>query len=140
MQIDRFSVTMDPELGSAVRDVAARAGMSVSGWLARAAADRVRNELLGSALDAWAAEDGALSEDELHAAAALLGVRRGASAIDRRDRAVAAMLRVAQLARLPVRTSAAVVGQVWRDGARQANLARARPTWRGCWPALMHST
>ncbi|MDQ2706422.1 MAG: hypothetical protein M3Z25_01720 [Actinomycetota bacterium] len=45
-------------------------------------------------------------------------------AIDRRDRAVAAMLRVAQLARLPVRTSAAVVGQVWRDGARQANLAR----------------
>lgn len=34
------------------------------------------------------------------------------------------MLRVVQEARLPVRTSAAVVAQVWRDGGRQANLAR----------------
>lgn len=45
-------------------------------------------------------------------------------AVDRRERAVAAMLRVAQLDRMPVRTSAAVVGQVWRDGARQVNLTR----------------
>lgn len=34
------------------------------------------------------------------------------------------MLRVVQEARLPVRTSAAVVAQVWRNGGRQANLAR----------------
>jgi hypothetical protein len=45
-------------------------------------------------------------------------------AIERRDRRVAALLRVAQRERIPVRTSAAVVGQVWRDGARQVNLAR----------------
>lgn len=45
-------------------------------------------------------------------------------AVDRRDRAVGAMLRVAQQRRLPVVSSAAVVAQVWRDGARQANLAR----------------
>lgn len=45
-------------------------------------------------------------------------------AIDRRDRRVGSMLRVVQEARLPVRTSAAVVAQVWRNGGRQANLAR----------------
>lgn len=45
-------------------------------------------------------------------------------AVDRRDRLVGAMLRILQEARVPLSTSAAVVGQVWRDGARQANLAR----------------
>ncbi|CAN5145599.1 hypothetical protein BH20ACT5_BH20ACT5_13640 [soil metagenome] len=45
-------------------------------------------------------------------------------AIDRRDRAVGAMLRIAQRERIPVRTSSAVVAQVWRSGSRQANLAR----------------
>jgi len=45
-------------------------------------------------------------------------------AIDRRDRQVGAMLRVAQQAQIPVRTSAAAVAQVWRNGARQARLAQ----------------
>jgi hypothetical protein len=45
-------------------------------------------------------------------------------AVDRHDRAVAAILRVAQREGMPVRTSAAVVAQVWRAGGRQANLAR----------------
>lgn len=45
-------------------------------------------------------------------------------AIDRRDRTVGAMLRVAQSDQVVVRTSAAAVAQTWRDGARQANLAR----------------
>jgi len=48
----------------------------------------------------------------------------GLIAIDRLDRAVGAMLRVAQQEKLPVRTSAAVVAQVWRNGALQVNLAR----------------
>jgi hypothetical protein len=48
----------------------------------------------------------------------------GLIAVDRNDRAVGAMLRVAQQQRIPVRTSAAVVAQGWRDGPRQANLAR----------------
>ena len=76
VQVDRFSVTMEPELGAAVRDAAERAGMSVSGWLAQAAADRLRNDLLGAALDAWEAEDGPFGDDELDAAAAILGVTR----------------------------------------------------------------
>ena len=45
-------------------------------------------------------------------------------AVDRRDRRVGAMLRVAQLEHVAVRTSAAVVAQVWRDAARQVHLAR----------------
>jgi hypothetical protein len=48
-------------------------------------------------------------------------------AIDKRDRKVGAMLRVLQRDGVPVRTSAAAVAQVWRDGRRQANLARVLP-------------
>lgn len=48
----------------------------------------------------------------------------GLIAIDRLDRKVGAILRIVQQENLPVRTSAAVVAQVWRNGARQANLAR----------------
>ena len=45
-------------------------------------------------------------------------------AVERRDASVGALLRVAQRDRVPVRTSAAVIAQVWRDGASQAQLAR----------------
>jgi len=80
-QVDRFSVTMPPEIGAAVRDAAAREGTSVSNWLAAAAAQRLRNDLLGAALDLWEAEDGPFGDEELDAAAAALGVarRRGAA-------------------------------------------------------------
>lgn len=80
-QVDRLSVTMPPEIGAAVRDAAARQGISVSNWLAAAAAQRLRNELLGAALDQWEAEDGPFSDEELNAAATALGAakRRGAA-------------------------------------------------------------
>jgi hypothetical protein len=39
------------------------------------ATDRLRNELLGVALDKWEAEDGAFTEAELHEAAAQVGLR-----------------------------------------------------------------
>lgn len=45
-------------------------------------------------------------------------------AIDRRDRRIGVRLRVLQQQGTPIRVSSAVVGQVWRDGRRQANLAR----------------
>ncbi|MGH3853037.1 MAG: hypothetical protein ACRDR6_05975 [Pseudonocardiaceae bacterium] len=45
-------------------------------------------------------------------------------AIDRRNRRVGVLLRVAQQERIAVRTSPAAVAQVWRHGARQAHLAR----------------
>ena len=48
-------------------------------------------------------------------------------AIDKRDRKVGAMLRLFQREGVPVHTSAGAVGQVWRSGRRQANLARVLP-------------
>ena len=45
-------------------------------------------------------------------------------AVDKRDRVVGAMLRVLHRDGVPVVTSGGVVAQVWRDGSRQANLAR----------------
>lgn len=76
MPVERFSVTMEPALGVAVREAAARSRMSVSRWLAQAAADRLRNDLLGAALDTWESEDGPFDDAELNAAASALGVTR----------------------------------------------------------------
>jgi hypothetical protein len=45
-------------------------------------------------------------------------------AVDRRDRMTGARLRVLQQQGTPIRASSAVVGQVWRDGRKQASLAR----------------
>ncbi len=45
-------------------------------------------------------------------------------ALERRDRRVAAMLKVAQSHRLEISVPTGVIGQVWRDGSRQALLAR----------------
>jgi hypothetical protein len=47
----------------------------------------------------------------------------GLIAVDRLDRKVGAVLRVAQQEKMSVRTSATVVAQVWRSGSLQANLA-----------------
>lgn len=73
MRVDRLSVALEPALGAAVRRAAARSGSSVSGWISQAATDRLRNDLLGAALDAWEADIGPFSEEELDAAARLLG-------------------------------------------------------------------
>jgi hypothetical protein len=73
-RVDRFSVTMPPDLGEGVRQAAARQGTSVSTWLTEAAADKLRNELLGTALDQWEAEDGPFTADELDEAASRLGL------------------------------------------------------------------
>ncbi len=80
-QVDRLSVTMPPDVGSAVREAAARAGVSVSSWVTTATAQRLRNELLGVALDAWEAEDGPFTEQEMAAAREALdsAQRRGAA-------------------------------------------------------------
>lgn len=71
---------MAPQVGAAVREAAAREGTSASTWLTEAAAQRLRNDLLGVALDQWEAEDGPFSEDELNAAAEALRGRRGRGA------------------------------------------------------------
>jgi hypothetical protein len=49
-------------------------------------------------------------------------------ALDRNDRTVWAMLRNAADDSAPVSVPAGVIAQAWRDGSRQALLARALPT------------
>jgi len=72
MNVDRLSVAVPAELGSAVREAATKRGVSVSTWMSEAAEAMLRNQLLGEALDAWQAENGAFTEEELEAAAAIL--------------------------------------------------------------------
>jgi hypothetical protein len=76
MNVDRLSITLDPRLGAAARKAAKRAKVSLSTWIADATADRIRNELLGEALDRWEVEEGALTQKELDQAAEDLGLSR----------------------------------------------------------------
>ena len=46
----------------------------MSAWLSEAAANRLRNESLGAALDLWEREHGPFTEEELAAAADSLGL------------------------------------------------------------------
>jgi hypothetical protein len=83
VKVDKLSVSFAPELGDAVRDAARQRGTSLSAWLADAAAARLRAEALADYLDAWEAEHGPLTAEELAVAAAELslptpGVQRAA--------------------------------------------------------------
>lgn len=71
--VDRISIALDAALGQAVRTAARRAGMSLSHWIGQAVTDRLRNELLGRALDQWEEENGAFTQEELDEAARSLG-------------------------------------------------------------------
>ena len=53
-----MSVSLDPELGDAVRSAASRAGKPLSSWLAEAAASKLRAEALADFLAGWEAEHG----------------------------------------------------------------------------------
>lgn len=76
MKVVKVSVSFDPELGEAIRAAAAQQGQPVSTWLAEAAADKLRSEALGEFLDAWEAEHGAITAEELAAAEAELAAAR----------------------------------------------------------------
>ena len=73
MKVDKLSVSFEAELGDAVRAAAKRSGAGISGWLAQAAAARLRADALSEFLDAWEAEHGPLTAKELAKAAAELG-------------------------------------------------------------------
>jgi uncharacterized protein (DUF1778 family) len=75
MTADRLTFSVERETGALIREAAERAGISVSAWLATAAEDRLRNQLLGDALDAWQRENGAFTAEELEAADRLLDGR-----------------------------------------------------------------
>lgn len=74
VKVDKLSISFAPELGDAVRAAARRSGRSLSGWLAEAAAARLRTEALAEYLDRWEAEHGVLTPAELARATAELGL------------------------------------------------------------------
>jgi hypothetical protein len=74
VKVDKLSISFEPALGDAVRDAARQRESSVSAWLAEAAAAKLRAEALAEYLDDWEATHGALTADELAAAAEQLGV------------------------------------------------------------------
>ncbi len=75
MNVDKMSISLEADLGDAVRSAARRSGRGLSSWLAEAAADKLRAEALRDYLDDWEAEHGAFTAAELAAAEVDLGLR-----------------------------------------------------------------
>jgi hypothetical protein len=69
-----MSISLDAELGDAVRSAATRAGQPLSSWLAEAAASRLRAEALADFPAGWEAEHGTLTAQEIARAERDLGV------------------------------------------------------------------
>ena len=72
MGVEKMSVSFDLELGAAIRASATVSDQSVSAWLAEAAANRLRLDGLGGALQAWESRFGTLAEVEVATADAVL--------------------------------------------------------------------
>ena len=62
---DKRSVSLPPDLASAIDAAAAAAGTSFSAWIAESAAHRLRLEAGRRGVAEWEAEHGPLSEQEL---------------------------------------------------------------------------
>ncbi len=65
MKVDKLSISLDADLGDAVRNAAKQAGQGLSGWLAEAATAKLRSDALAEFLESWEAEHGTLTADEL---------------------------------------------------------------------------
>lgn len=72
MKVDKLSISLDHQLGDEVRVAAERAGVSVSAWLAGAAAARLRKQALAEFLSSWQAKHGKITAAELATARAEL--------------------------------------------------------------------
>ena len=72
MAVKKISVSLDDAVASQVVRAAERAGMSVSAWINHAAEHELAIEAGLDAVRAWEADHGALSDEELAAADALL--------------------------------------------------------------------
>ncbi len=65
MGAKKMSVSFDAELADMVRDAAASEGVTMSTWLASAAAAKARRRQLRAALDELAADQGALTNEDI---------------------------------------------------------------------------
>lgn len=79
MKVDKLSVSFEAALGDAVRAAAKQSGRGLSGWLAEAAAAKLRAEALADFLAAWEEEHGRLTPQELANAAAELHIPHAAA-------------------------------------------------------------
>lgn len=77
MKVDKLSISIDPELGDAVREAAGRSGMAVSAWLADAARRKLREQALTEFLAEWQAKHGDLTAEEIARAESELGIKAG---------------------------------------------------------------
>jgi hypothetical protein len=68
MAVEKFSVSLDPDLGRALREAAEDENVTVSAWMAEAARQRLRNLMLGIALDQIMEEEGWTREEMLEIA------------------------------------------------------------------------
>lgn len=73
--MQKLSVSFEAELAEAVREAAETAGGGLSGWLAEAAAERLRREALDEFFDQWERDHGAFTDEEIAAAEVELGYR-----------------------------------------------------------------
>lgn len=80
MNVDKMSVSFDPDLGDAVRSAAAKAGKPLSAWLAEAAAGKLRAEALAEFLAGWESDHGVLTAEEIARAEVELGLTAGETA------------------------------------------------------------
>lgn len=76
MKVEKLSISLDPTLGQHIYAAAEREGLSVSAWLARAAAGELRRQALASFLADWQRKNGRIKPGELAKARAELGYDR----------------------------------------------------------------
>jgi hypothetical protein len=72
MSVRKFSVALDESVAASASRAAQTAGVSLSAWLSRAAVHELALERGRRAVVAWEREHGALSDEELRDADALL--------------------------------------------------------------------
>lgn len=65
MAVKKLSISMDAALASEIAALAEERGESISGWMAEAAAARVRNQRLREILDEWDSTFGPVPQSEL---------------------------------------------------------------------------
>lgn len=73
MKVEKLSVSMDRQLGESIHAAAEREGLSVSAWLARAAAAELRRLALADFLSDWQRKHGKITSAELAKARGELG-------------------------------------------------------------------
>lgn len=82
MSVTKWSLSVDEDLASQIREAADEAGESLSAWVAEAAERRLHLDAMAHALGDYEAEHGAISEKDVNAAWERIGwsPRHGQSA------------------------------------------------------------